>query len=178
MSDVNDRPPRSHVSRVSLRIGIVAALLISANGHAMAEPPVAEPQLDRAQVAVSATVSPSGGTLRITPKSPDQEATVAALASYGKFLTERLQGGDLEPLFVALPARPEVAKRLKDNPVAFAVATQRGAIEVQLIASGQESRKAVHAYLAPVLTQHVERAANHPGSNLGWDAPPDSEVKK
>jgi hypothetical protein len=151
---------------------VAAGLMMSTNRSAMGEPAGAEPQLTRAQVTIEASASSSGATLVIGAK-PADSAAMAALGEYGKLLAERLARGEMGPLFRLVPAAPEVARMLEENPVAFIVTPHEQAIRVELIASGQASRAAIHQYVATELTERAKRATNHPGNNLGWGAPRD-----
>jgi hypothetical protein len=129
-------------------------------------------------VKIEATSSSAGATLIFTPKSQQDTAAVASLETYGKVLAERLPRGDMEVLFPMLPASAELAERLKEHPPAFVVSNDGPAVRVQLIASGESSRAAIHDLVRPVLTSTAKPSGNHPGNNLGWDAPPGPNPSK
>lgn len=138
----------------------------------------AKPELARSDVTIEATASSARATLTIAPKSPQDAAMRDAVDAYGKLLAGRLPLRDMGPLFTMLPAAPEIAKRLKENPVAFTVSHTGAMIRVELIASSHESRALIHDYVGPVLVEKPKQSAIHPGNNLGWDAPRDPDVRK
>jgi hypothetical protein len=177
MSNLRDARRRDcwQVKRVAIG---VAALLFQANAHVMAQSSGAKPELAADDVTIQATASSSGATLTIVPKSPHDESARAAVDAYGNLLAKQLPLGKMEPLFSLLPANPEIAKRLKENPAAFTVSHTGAMIRVELIASDQQSRAAIHDYLAPLFTEKATRSANHPGNNLGWDAARDADARK
>jgi hypothetical protein len=176
----NLSPARRLVSdRNSLCIVAGAALLsLSITDVVMGQTSGTRHLAESGNVKVEATSSSAGATLVFTPKSQQDTAAVASLETYGKVLAERLPRGDMEVLFPMLPASAELAERLKEHPPAFVVSNDGPAVRVQLIASGESSRAAIHDFVRPVLTSTAKPSGNHPGNNLGWDAPPPPDPGK
>ena len=137
------------------------------------------PRLDASRLSIELVASASGGTIRFAAKTSDDTAIRDAVRAAGATMTERLSAGDVAPLLAAFPVAPEIAERLKAG-VAFVVSSDAASVTVQLVASSQESRTAIHDYLRALNggTLTIERGATQRGNNLGWDAPRDPELKK
>lgn len=159
-------------------LSAIAAVMLMPNRDTMGQTGGAEPELEPSQVRIEATVSSSGAIVTIASEKPEDPASRGALAAYGKLLAERVPRGDTGLLLSLIPASAEMAKRLKAEAVTYTVAMDGPTIRLELIASDQQSRTAIHEYVQPVVQTRRQRSTNHPGNNLGWDAPVDPDVKK
>ena len=144
----------------------------------MAQSPGTKQPIERAELKIEAVSSSAGATVAITPKVPEDRDASSRLDAYGKLLADRLPRGEVDVLLAAVPASTDAMKRLKEHPAAFVVSNDGSMIRVQLIASDGPSRAAIHDFVRPVLTSAASPTSNHPGNNLGWDAPPATEPRK
>jgi hypothetical protein len=131
--------------------------------------------MDKEAVRVHAQISAAGGHIDFRVKA---EADGNNLRQYGEAMVEKLRHADFGPLLALFPADQQLVERLKSTRgVTFVGETQDDGFRLNLIASSGESRTAVHEFLQVPKT-NGDRAARHPGNNLGWDAPPQPDVEK
>lgn len=164
--------------RTRCTLTVLTLVTSSLSDAAMAQTLGTKHPVEWGNVKVEATASSAGATVVIAPKRNDDAGAVATLADYAKVLATRLPRGEIELLFPFLPASVELRTRLKEHPPAFVVSNDGPAVQVQLVASDQLSRTAIHDFVRPVLTSAPARSSNHPGNNLGWDAPPAPDLGK
>lgn len=147
----------------------------------LGETAVAQPKLEPSKFSVTVFASASGGTIRIVPKAPEDAVARDSLRSLGQIFARELPQREMKRLFQIVPAGPQIAQRLQENAITFMIKQEAAAVIVELIASNQLSRSAIHDYFRAaesVSRVETERSAKHPGNNLGWDAPPDSDLRK
>ena len=137
--------------------------------------------LDKQKILVQFHISESGGTIDIVSKDPRDLSTRDSIRAYGKALAEQLRKGEFELLFTIGPANPEFVKQVKNGGVGFSVEEEPFGVRLGLGASNQQTRTAIHEFIriaaGRALAPH-DRAIDHPGNNLGWDAPPAPDLKK
>ena len=140
-----------------------------------------ESEFGQAENLVQFHISASGGTIDIVSKDPRDLSTRDSIRAYGKALAEQLRKDEFELLFTIGPANPEFVKQVKNGGVGFSVEEEPFGVRLGLGASNQQTRTAIHEFIriaaGRALAPH-DRAIDHPGNNLGWDAPPAPDLKK
>lgn len=138
--------------------------------------------MNKQKISLQFHLSEGGGAIDIGSKDPRDVLTRDSILAYGKALAEELRKSEFALLFTILPSNPEFAGWVKKNGgVGFAVEEGPSGIRLEMGASGQQSRTAIHEFIRRVGGEAVgphDRAIDHPGNNLGWDAPPAPDLKK
>lgn len=138
--------------------------------------------LNKEKISLQFHLSEGGGAIDIGSKDPRDVLTRDSIRAYGKALAEQIGKGEFALLFTILPPNPEFVERVRKNGgVGFAVEEEPSGIRLDMGASSQQSRTAIHEFIRCVGGGAVgphDRTIDHPGNNLGWDAPPAPDLKK
>ncbi|MFN2476103.1 MAG: hypothetical protein ABR526_07170 [Chthoniobacterales bacterium] len=165
-------------------------VFITAGGALFAQPRVAAPALSAAVAPASVLnekntyirydVSETGAAITIVARDPANFTTAAAISMVASTLSAELRKNRLESLFNVVRPDRDFAAALKANGgIGFSVGHDRTTLRVTMTASDQRSRTTIHNFIRaedPGLTR--DRRVDHPGNNLGWDAPPRPDLSK
>ena len=125
--------------------------------------------LAKSSVRTQASISAAGGHIDFTIEDARQ---VELLRAYGAAMTGKLREHQFHMLLALFSADEELVNNVKaGGGIAFTTELQPAGFRLNLVASSSESRAAVHEFLQVPKTE-ANRAARHPGNNLGWDGPP------
>ncbi|MGI9087772.1 MAG: hypothetical protein ACR2HH_08560 [Chthoniobacterales bacterium] len=181
------------MNRILLIIAALGAAVATLVGQSISPAPVrasldriggiAIPHARSQDIGAEFQLSAVGGGISLTAIRPDDTKTVEALRTYATVLKGELDKGESSRL----------GALFHDSAAAFArvKATEGESILIQELPKGfsvtfgaanQASRTAIHNYIAiargrPAFTP-AERALNHPGNNLGWDAQKSNDLEK
>jgi hypothetical protein len=137
---------------------------------------ISEVQMDHQRVTVECRILASGGEVILSKKSAN--AKVALQQWLSKFQESAAQN-DVSALATLLNTPPAAVDHLKQIGASISAQFQREEILViHFSAKDQASRNAIHQFLRSTCAKiSAEPGADHPGNNLGWDAPrgPDTE---
>ena len=133
-------------------------------------------KLDKEKIALRFQIMESGGAIDFEPKNPRDIPTRDLIRSSGKVLQDQLRKGNFTLLFTVVNTDPEFVAETKSNNIGFSVIDNADGIRLDIASSSQQSRSAVHEFIrrarGNIPFTAEEKRMNHPGNNLGRDAPP------
>lgn len=140
-------------------------------------------KLDRQKLVWQFQITAEGGAIQIDAKEPGDLQTREAVQTYGQALGEKLNKGDFELLFALMPPNPPFVEGFKQKGgISFLVELRPAGLRLNIGASSLESRIRVHDFIraegGEATVRVGGRKAEHPGNNLGWDAPPAPDLTK
>lgn len=166
----------------------IALTTVSFVGGLVAQPPstggspgVSATSLKKEKVQIQYQILESGASidLRTVDSGP---LVLDSLRSYGRALQESLRKGQFDLLFVFLPEDREFVNWASKNAgVGFSVIQIPSGIRLDITASTQASRTAVHEFIrrsrggGPLTPE--EKRKNHPGIDPGRDTQPVDSAK-
>ncbi len=127
-------------------------------------------------MVVEGRISAGGGEI-ILKSSP---AASAALERWTTKFAGEVAAGDASGLAALLHVHASALEYLKQAGAIFSVTPNREPVGVIHIAAKDEaSRVAIHQFIRSACGKvTVDGGAEHPGNNLGWDAPRDTQIDK
>lgn len=150
---------------------------------AASDPTVKAPPIDPASIDLGFQLSATGGIIDVMAKEGSARPQREALKRFAEHLRDGIGTGEFGGLLVLFPKiEADVRQLSKTRGVASSVLPVPAGYRISFGASDQESRTVIHNLIRnargkPGLTAE-ERAMNHPGNNLGWDAQRDPSLER